>query len=66
MKAKFDGLTGQQQKQIVGQHHNGRTIEQISEHWGVSADTVKDVLAHRAMLDDEKGIIRLNGHQDDL
>ena len=57
--AKFDGLTGQQQRQISGQYQNGRTIPQIAEHWGVSEQTVKDVLAHRASLDDEKGVIRL-------
>ena len=64
MTKKFDGLTSQQQKHIAGQYRKGRTVEQISEHWGVSADTVKDVLAHRTMLDDEKGIIRL-GHVED-
>ena len=61
--AKINGLTGQQMRHIARQYQNGRTIEQIAEHWGVSADTVKDVLAHRASLDNKRGVIRFPWQQ---
>lgn len=55
----IDGLTTHQQRHIAGQHHRGHTVEQIAEHWGVSEETVKAVVAHRAKIDEERGVIRL-------
>ena len=63
MAEKFAGLTGQQMRHIARQYQNGRTIEQIAEHWGVSRDTVKDVLAYRASVDEAKGVIRFPWQQ---
>ena len=60
--AKINGLTGQQMRHIARQYQNGRTVEQIAEHWGISEATVKAVIAHRESLDKERGVIRGGEH----